>query len=98
MRLLPFLLLLAAPAFAQDPPACTDARAGAVACMAGRLCSCGYQRGGAVSGRPDGWRWDCGILRPSCGEALPPPGISVAPQPLPQLYMQLPEPAPFTPR
>jgi hypothetical protein len=96
-RLLPFLLL-ASPAMAQDPPACTDTRAGAVACMAGRLCSCGYQRGGAMSGRPEGWRWDCGILRPSCGEALPPPGLSAVPQPLPEIYLNLPAPRPFTPR
>ena len=95
-RLLPVFLLLLAwrvpPAAAQDPPACTDNREGALACMAGRLCSCGYQRGGIVSGRPEGWRWDCGILRPACGEALPPPGIQATPQPLPQLFMSLPQP------
>jgi hypothetical protein len=95
-RLLPLLLLLAwpvvPPAAAQDPPVCTDTRDGAVACMAGRLCSCGYQRGGSVSGRPEGWRWDCGILRPACGEALPPPGIQAIPQPLPQIFMSLPAP------
>jgi len=96
-------LLLAPPAAAQgdDPPACIDSRAGAVACMAGKLCSCGYQRGGVMSGRPDGWRWDCGVLRPACGEALPPAGMqsypSVLPQLQPQLYLDLPAPR-FTPR
>jgi hypothetical protein len=64
--------------------------------MAGKLCACGYQRGGAVSGRPDGWRWDCGILRPACGEALPPPGMSGTMQPTPQLLLPL-DPQPFTP-
>lgn len=97
---LPLALVLACPAAAQEIPACTQDRAGAVACMAGKLCACGYQRGGAVSGRPDGWGWDCGILRPACGEALPPAGIPGLPQPMqppmPQLLMPL-DPAPFMP-
>lgn len=87
------LLLLAVPARAQDLPGCDQDRVGAVACMSGRLCSCGYARGGIVSGRPDGYRWDCGILRPSCGEALAPPALSpAAPQVLPQLFMNVPPP------
>ena len=65
--------------------------------VAGKLCACGYQRGGIMSGRPEGWRWDCGVLRPACGEALPPPGLQSNPSMLPQLYIQLPEPR-FTPR
>jgi hypothetical protein len=96
MRHLLLFLLIAFPAAAQEIPACTQDRAGAVACMAGKLCACGYQRGGAVSGRPDGWSWDCGILRPACGEALPPPGISGTMQPTPQLLLPL-DPPPFTP-
>jgi hypothetical protein len=96
MRHLLLLLFFAFPAAAQEIPACTQDRAGAVACMAGKLCACGYQRGGAVSGRPDGWRWDCGILRPACGEALPPPGMPGTMQPMPQLLLPL-DPPPFTP-
>jgi hypothetical protein len=98
-HLLPLFLLLALPAAAQEPepPACTDARAGAVACMAGKLCSCGYQRGGVMSGRPEGWRWDCGVLRPACGEALPPAGMQSYSPGLPPLYLDLPRPR-FTPR
>ncbi|WP_237215463.1 hypothetical protein [Falsiroseomonas oryziterrae] len=96
MRWLLPLLLLAVPAAAQSPPACTDARAGMAACLAGKLCLCGYQRGGIVSGRPDGWAWDCGVLRPPCGEALAPPGLLNPPQILPQLLLPLPDP-PMTP-
>lgn len=106
MRWLPLFLLLATPALAQMPPslgasetevvatdpmACPDGRAGVVACMAGRLCRCGYERGGIVSGRPDGWRWDCGVLRPSCGDPVP----ATSPSPpfaMPQLYLNLPTP------
>jgi hypothetical protein len=94
------LLLLALPVAAQEIPACTQERAGAVACMAGKLCACGFQRGGAVSGRHDGWHWDCGILRPACGEASPPAGIPGTLQPLPQLFLPLdlpPSTPPFTP-
>lgn len=95
---LPVLLLLGVPAAAQDIPACTQDRAGVAACMAGKLCLCGYQRGGIVSGRPDGWRWDCGALRPACGEALPPAGIPGTLQPMPQLLFPLPpEALPMTP-
>jgi hypothetical protein len=94
-RLLPILpLLLMMPAAAQEMPACNQDRVGAVACMAGKLCACGYVRGGIVSGRPDGYRWDCGVLRPACGEALPPAGMPAAPMPMPELNLSLP---PMTP-
>lgn len=86
---LPFLVL---PAAAQEMPNCAAERAGAVACIAGKLCACGFARGGSVAGRPDGWRWDCGALRPPCGEALPPAALNGFPAPLPQLYLQLPPP------
>jgi hypothetical protein len=88
LRLL-LLLLGATPAAAQEIPACNQDRVGAVACMSGKLCACGYQRGGIVSGRPDGYRWDCGVLRPACGEALAPPAQG-QPLPLPELYLTLP--------
>jgi hypothetical protein len=66
-------LLASLPAAAQEPPACTPARAGAVACMAGTLCECRFERGGSITGTVDGHRWNCGILRPACGEAVNPP-------------------------
>jgi hypothetical protein len=87
--ILPFLML-AAPALAQEPPACTPAREGMVACMGEKLCTCAFDRGGSIAGRPAGHRWDCGVLRPSCGVApadlgrqqqFLPPGLLV---PVPQ--------------
>ena len=69
MRLLPALLLLATPAFAQDPPNCTPGREGMVACFGDKLCACRWQPGGSLTGRPAGHRWDCGVLRPACGVA-----------------------------
>lgn len=58
------LLLLATPALAQ--PVCDAARLGTVSCQAGRMCECRFERGGSLTGLPDGYRWDCGTLRPSC--------------------------------
>ena len=90
MRVL-LLLLLATPALAADPPACTPAQLGAVACLAGRLCECRYERGGSITGLPHGVRWNCGILRPSCGGAEP----AMPPHSLPNLLLQLPAPEPW---
>ena len=42
-----------------------------MACFAGRLCTCRLARGSAATGLADGFRWDCGILRPRCGGPLP---------------------------
>jgi hypothetical protein len=64
--------------------------------MAGKMCECRFERGGQMTGRADRFAWDCGVLRPPCGEALAPPGILNAPQPFPQLLLPLPEP-PFMP-
>ena len=98
MRLLLLLiLLLPLRLSAQEMPACNQDRVGAVACMAGKLCACGYARGGIVSGRPDGYRWDCGALRPACGEP-PPADLPGSAQPLPSLYLQLPPPEDRAPR
>ncbi len=70
-RLLPWgwalALALATPAGAQEPPACTPAREGLDLCIAEKLCRCHFEPGGSLTGRPPGLRWDCGILRPSCG-------------------------------
>lgn len=82
MRGLPLLLLLLAmPAHAQDPPACTPAREGQLACMAGTSCQCRFERGGSLTGRPDRFAWDCGALRPAC----PPEPAVLAPQPVPEV-------------
>ncbi|HEV7264351.1 MAG TPA: hypothetical protein VGN83_05465 [Falsiroseomonas sp.] len=93
------LLLAALPAAAQDPPACTAERAGVASCMAGKLCRCDFARGGTLAGRPDGWRWDCGVLRPACGEALPQGGIGMSPMLQPEIFFHLPPPTvtPFRP-
>jgi hypothetical protein len=71
------LLLLAAapsPGGAQAPspaPICSAAREGMVACFGEKLCECRYDPGGSMTVRPPGHRWDCGVLRPSCGIAYP---------------------------
>ncbi|MCS7269187.1 MAG: hypothetical protein NZ704_14135 [Geminicoccaceae bacterium] len=59
--------LVPCAAAAAEIPACGPATAGAVTCMAGRMCACAYERPGRMTGTPGGWRWDCGILRPACG-------------------------------
>lgn len=79
------LLLLAAPAQAQ--PACVPGREGVTACLDGRLCLCRFERGGQLTGRPDGFRWDCGALRPDC---RPPEGATVSPWPMPSLLLDVP--------
>lgn len=73
----PLLPLLAVPLLlasasggglrAAEPPACRAETAGVVACLAGRMCACGPGRGGRMTGAREGYRWDCGILRPACG-------------------------------
>ena len=78
IRAMSLFLALAAssvPASAQQPPACNAARGGTVACMSGKLCECRFERGGTMTGVATGHRWDCGILRPSCGEALASPNL-----------------------
>jgi hypothetical protein len=57
------------PANAPPMPVCNGPREGVAACLAGRQCLCTFERGGSITGRPDGYRWDCGILRPACGVA-----------------------------
>lgn len=69
---LTFLAPASSTAWAQSPQ-CDAAAFGTVACFVDRMCSCIFDRGGAMTGRPAGYRWDCGVLRPSCGAdtALP---------------------------
>jgi hypothetical protein len=64
-----YALAFAAPAGAGGEPVCNRANLGQTACFTAKLCECAFDRGGLVSGTPPGYQWDCGILRPSCGEA-----------------------------
>lgn len=92
---MPFLLLallLNWPAAAQVP-ICQAQREGMTACFDGRLCRCRHEAGGQLTGRPDGFRWDCGALRPDCRPApatLPQPDAPPWPQhiPPPQLWIE----------
>ncbi|WP_426959157.1 hypothetical protein [Muricoccus radiodurans] len=79
LLLLPFLLAPPALAQVEAIPACNAVREGALACMAGRACRCHFERGGSVAGRPDGYRWDCGALRPDCG--VPPADLTPGERP-----------------
>ncbi len=92
-RALTALLLAATPAAAEPAPSCNQDRVGAVACLAGKLCLCGYQRGGVLSGRPEGYIWDCGALRPACAE----PPATLPGAPLPPLDLLLPAPPGVSP-
>ena len=51
---------------AQDGPMCNQQVMGQVSCMANRMCECIYDRGGSVTGVPEGFRWNCSINRASC--------------------------------
>jgi hypothetical protein len=64
---------IAFPACAGDMPVCSGQSLGAASCFSGKLCECIHDRGGSVTGTPEGFRWDCGILRPKCGEAADAP-------------------------
>lgn len=71
-------LLLAPVAWAQTtPPVCGVAREGVTACIGEKLCECRHEHGGSVSGKREGFHWDCGILRPSCGVAPASPGVEM---------------------
>jgi hypothetical protein len=63
-------LMALGPAGAQSPPGCDAATLGTTACLAGKMCACAYERGGIATGVPAGYRWDCGILRPGCGNSF----------------------------
>lgn len=76
---LPFLMLAGALvtlatnvawAHPEDVP-CTQDAVDRVACIATRLCACRFVPGSPATGLADGYRWDCGILRPRCGGEVP---------------------------
>ena len=72
--LLATTLITAASSMAlAQAPSCNSAQLGTVACFVRKLCACTLSRGGAMTGQPAGYRWDCGPLRPGCGAdtALP---------------------------
>jgi len=52
---------------AQEAPRCAAETHGQVACFVNKLCECKFERGGTITGVPDGYRWDCDIKKPSCG-------------------------------
>lgn len=68
------LVCLAFPGFAdtptraEDSPSCNRQTLGQASCISPTLCTCIYDRGGSITGTPPGYRWDCGNLRPTCGE------------------------------
>jgi hypothetical protein len=62
--------LTGGPAAAQEA-FCVVQRAGQVQCMAEKLCVCRHYSSSEMSGAGDGYRWDCGALRPACGTAAP---------------------------
>lgn len=70
------VLLVSGLVAAQAPPACTATGEGSVACLGDRLCQCRWSPGGSLTGRPAGYRWDCGVLRPHCGVVPPGPDPS----------------------
>ncbi|MFC0406814.1 hypothetical protein [Roseomonas elaeocarpi] len=70
------------PAGAPPMPVCNRPREGVAACLAGKQCVCRFERGGSITGRPDGFRWDCGVLQADCPAApaavAPPPALDPA--------------------
>lgn len=84
--LLLIISFLASGAAASELPRCGPPQEGAVACLDGKLCECRFDPGGSLSGRPAGIRWNCGALRPACGQ-VPPPSLDAGQpqQPLPYL-------------
>ncbi len=74
---------------AAEPPVCTAATSGTVACIANRLCRCGFERGGSMLDEPAGHRWDCGVRRPYCDR---PPTLGERREPPTELDLVLPAP------
>jgi hypothetical protein len=61
----------ASAAAQQQAPTCAVESVGLVACIAGKLCACRPAPASAATRLPEGFRWDCGILRPACGGEVP---------------------------
>jgi len=60
--------LASTPSRADEAATCNQASLGRTSCKSPTLCECIYDRGGSITGTPAGYRWDCGNLRPNCGE------------------------------
>ncbi|SMF83334.1 hypothetical protein SAMN06265365_14917 [Tistlia consotensis] len=60
------------PPWYAQPPACTAEREGQLFCQVQVLCECRHFRASLMDGTKAGYRWDCGPLRPRCGEAVQP--------------------------
>lgn len=62
-------VILAPDGVLADPPLqCTRATLGQLSCQAGVRCECSYRRDSAMTDRPGGFQWDCGINRPPCDQ------------------------------
>ena len=63
------MLFAAAPVHANDIPACNAGSVGVAQCLDGVLCLCRYQQSSALTGLQAGYRWNCGLNRPYCGNS-----------------------------
>lgn len=90
------LTLLPLPATPQPAavPMCQEQREGMTFCFETRLCLCRFDAGGSLTGRPPGFRWDCGVLRPSCGVVPPDVGAPAQTPVIVQPFIQPPWPGP----
>ena len=71
--LLALLAFTATPAAANEEfPACSQQTEGITHCSGNRNCVCSFMPENKGRGLPARFAWDCGILRPSCGEELDP--------------------------
>lgn len=66
-------------AAAAAEPVCNAFNEGITGCFANKQCICRFDPGGSLAGRPPGYRWNCGVLRPAC--ELPPPALPGVPLP-----------------
>ena len=69
---------------------CSAATAGELSVQADVQCECRFFQASAMAGTPEGYRWDCGILRPRLNYAVP-VDLNPYPYPLPEgLSVELP--------
>jgi len=73
--------------FASAQPLCNAFSEGTAGCLANKQCLCRFDPGGSMTGRPAGYRWDCGAFRPAC--ELPPPSLPPTP------FQSMPPPLPY---
>jgi len=85
--ILTMLLIMTGGLPAGARQSCGPVNAGQVACMDGRLCRCGFEQGGSIAGRADGYRWDCGALRPDCPPVYTAPDAAGLPARKPPIFV-----------